>query len=98
MPQKILDAPELHLGLELYWTAYEDLSSCRPSGFGTVLPISTTTALDYAGAMGLDGEQTEALVYLVRRMDEAFRKWVTERHGDQPKLPGAGGTAARPRG
>lgn len=71
LPKKIQNAPELMLGLELYWNAFWDLSTCRASGLGAG-PIPWLAVRDYALTFEFDEEQQEDLFYLVRLMDNEF--------------------------
>jgi hypothetical protein len=109
LPKGILDAPQLHEWLELYWWAYQDLSTCRPAGgFGGLFPIPWTAVKDYAEANDLDQDQTEDLVYFVRRMDTEFLRWYEKKHGNKSKRGPiqaqagsrrkVGGLGSRPRG
>lgn len=70
-PKAIQEAPHLAFGLELYWDAFWDLSTCRATGFG-VGPIPWSAMRDYAVTFELDEEQQEDLYYLVRVMDNTF--------------------------
>ena len=83
LPEKILNAPELRLGLEMYWDAYGDLSSDRPASFGGVLPIPYMRIVEYARMQEFSTDQTEDILYLVRKMDDAFRKWHEKKHGNK---------------
>lgn len=71
LPDRILNAPQLRLGLELYYGAFSELSSCRTTGFGAG-PIPWSVVQDYADTFVFDDEQTEALHYLIRKMDSAY--------------------------
>lgn len=82
LPEKIRNAPELQLGLELYFEAFWDLTSCRSVGFG-VGPISHIAVLEYARLHDLDDEQREDLAYYIRAMDGHFLKWEQSKTGKQ---------------
>jgi hypothetical protein len=71
LPQKIQNAPELKLGLELYFGAFFDLNTCRPSGW-SIAPIPWSVINDYAQTFELDEMQTEDLFFFVGHMDAAF--------------------------
>lgn len=71
LPAKIRDAPELRFGLELYFGAFFDLSSCRGSGMGEG-PIPWSAIADYCNAHGFEGDQIDDTFYLVRAMDNAY--------------------------
>lgn len=59
------------MGLELYWTAFHELNSCRSFGMG-LGPIPHTAILDYAQAYGFSEDQFDTLVFHVRAMDRAY--------------------------
>lgn len=70
IPDRILNAPELQLGLELYLDAFFDLDSERTHGFG-LTPIPWSSIKGYAEAWEFDEEQTRDLLFLVKKMDQA---------------------------
>ena len=71
LPKKIQNAPELNLGLELYWDAFWDLSTCRPTGFGAG-PIPWLAVRDYSLTFEFDDEQQDDLFHLIRLMDNEY--------------------------
>lgn len=71
LPDKIQNAPSLWFGLELYYQAFWDLTTCRSTGW-SVAPIPWSAIKEYCQVYTLDAEQTEALFYLVRQMDNAY--------------------------
>jgi hypothetical protein len=70
MPDRILNAPELKQGLELYFQAFLDLDGERDHSMG-VSPIPWSKVKEYAEFYGFDEEQTEDLLFFIRRMDNA---------------------------
>ena len=72
-PKAIQSAPELWLGLELFFGAFLDLDGDRPSGW-TIRPIPWTALMNYAEAYNIVDEQREDLLYYVRAMDKAYIK------------------------
>lgn len=74
LPQKIQNAPELQLGLGLYFGAFFDLNSCRQNGMG-VGQIPWTAVQDYCEHLGLSDEQTADMHSHIRDMDQAFLKY-----------------------
>jgi hypothetical protein len=78
LPQRIQDAPELWIGLELYYGAFVDLNTCRPSGWG-MCPIPWTAIADYASVYRITGEQKDDLFYFVRAMDAAFMGYCQDK-------------------
>jgi len=84
MPERIVNAPELQLGLQLYLQAFFDMDTDRQGGFGT-MPISHSTIADYAAAFEFDAEQTEDLHAHIRAMDNAYIRWLDKK---KPKANG----------
>lgn len=73
LPERIANAPELIIGLQLYIQAFFDLDSDRNHQFAP-MAIPWTSIKDYAVAFGLDEEQTEDMMFLVRKMDNEHLK------------------------
>lgn len=71
LPPKIENAPELQVGLELFYVGFMDLTSSRQIGFGEG-PISWTTILTYCKEKEIVGEQREAMFYHITHMDSAY--------------------------
>lgn len=68
LPDRIRDAPELRMGLGLYMQAFFDLDSERSHSMApTAIPWTSMSA--YAKAFDFDDEQTDDLIFFVRRMD-----------------------------
>jgi len=84
LPKKIQNAPELNLGLELYWNAFWDLSTCRSTGFGAG-PIPWLAILEYTRTFEFDEEQQEDAFYLVRVMDNAYLNHHADKEGTDKK-------------
>jgi hypothetical protein len=71
LPDAIRDAPELQFGLELFYTAFMDLSSCRSVGMGeSAIPYSAV--IDYCMYHEIWGEQRDDMIYHVRAMDATY--------------------------
>lgn len=70
VPDRIANAPELQIGLQLYLQAFFDLDSERSHGNG-LTPIPWSSIKDYCVANELDDDQTEEMFYFVKRMDGA---------------------------
>ena len=75
IPDAIKDAPDLRMGLTLFYAGFWDLHSCRPVGLD-VGPIPLTAILDYCTAYQIDGDQREDFIWLIRRLDAEYRKWM----------------------
>jgi hypothetical protein len=87
LPPAIRDAPELRLGLGLYYSAFWDLDSCRSIGMGEG-PISWLAIDAYATARGLDTEQRADLHYFIPVMDRAYLKHLGEQREKERKRGG----------
>jgi len=72
LPERIVNAPSLFTGLELYFSAFLDLTSCRALGYSSEGPISWLSINEWALVHELDAEQRENLLYFIPRMDAAF--------------------------
>lgn len=72
LPARIANSPELLQGLELYYLAFLDLTTCRGQGYGTEGPISWLTIDEYARRMYFDDEQREELIYHIQRLDSVY--------------------------
>lgn len=82
IPPKIANAPELTLGLELYYEGFIELNSCRQMGFGAVGEIPVTAVLQYARTFDFTEEQTSDLMYFIKKMDHEFIKSVNPKKKD----------------
>lgn len=75
LPDRIENAPDLLLGLELYFEAFVELNTCRSTGWSAG-PIPAWCVAEYSSRIGLSGEEAEDLHYHVRAMDSEFLKHV----------------------
>ena len=91
LPAKIANAPELRMGLELYYDAFRELTTCRASGW-SLGPIPWLAMREYAVAFQFSEEQSNWLYYLVRQMDEAYR----DHHAPKKGKAGVKGSKWRP--
>lgn len=82
IPEKIKNAPELHVGLDLFYLAFLDLNGCRSLGYGMVGPIDWLTINTYCEVYGLVGEQREDMFFFVSKMDAAYQEFSRSK---QPK-------------
>lgn len=79
IPDKIQNAPQLRMGLELYYLAYTELMSTRPLGFGGEGPIPWEAQMHWAFDAELDEDQTHDLIYFVTCLDQAYLNAQAER-------------------
>lgn len=94
LPQAIANAPVLELGLDLFYIAFTDLSTCRAIGMAEG-PIPWTAVQAYCDELLLDGDQREDMFFYIREMDAAYLKHRSSKvsKGD-PNKP-AGKTAVK---
>ncbi len=98
LPKALADAPELLPGLDLYYYAFVDLSTCRSMGFGPG-PIPWTAISEYARARGLEREQTDDLFYHIPLLDAAYLEHVhAKMKSEQNARVGSKGPKPRPKG
>ena len=77
LPDRILNAPELRIGLSLYLQAFFDLDSERSHAMAPT-PIPWTSILMYAQAFEFEEEQKEDLFYFVKALDLLHLKRLEE--------------------
>lgn len=82
LPDKIANAPEIYFGLELFYLAFMDLTSCRGSGYGTEGPISWLAINQYADAKEFEEEQREDLFYFIQKLDAIYLGHKTQKLKD----------------
>lgn len=86
LPERIANAPELLLGLQLYLQAFFDLDSERSHSTGLVA-IPWTSINEYAKAFDFDEDQTEDLFFFIRKMDASHLKRLELKNKTNVKKP-----------
>lgn len=71
IPDKIKNAPILLPGLQFYYQAFLDLSTCRPLGMSEG-PIPWSALNTYAEREGLTDDDYDRFSSLIRAMDAAY--------------------------
>lgn len=82
LPDVIINAPQLLSGLEMYYEAFIELSTCRNTGFGAG-PIPWTAIDRYGDRHGFSGEGFEYLVLMVRACDNAFLAYTQRKNKEE---------------
>ena len=77
LPDWYLEEPEIRDNDDFYLNAFNDLSTTRQIGM-SVGPIPWDRVLQYAAWSGLDDENTEYFVGVIREMDSAWMEWSAE--------------------
>jgi hypothetical protein len=82
-PEFIANAPALLPGLELYYEAFKELSTCRPYiGLeGVPGPIPWTAIDRYGLAHGFEEEGLDYLVKMIRALDDEFLVYMRKANG-----------------
>jgi hypothetical protein len=70
-PESVQNAPELNLGLHLFYTAFLDLHGCRQLT-EVMGPIDWLAIDRYCERYDITDEQYEDMHYFVAKLDEAF--------------------------
>lgn len=77
LPEWILEKPELHTGLELYYRAFWDLMADRLSGMGGLGMIKWTAMREYATAYGiLDLDEFVRFKLIVTSIDMTYLEYT----------------------
>lgn len=76
-PDSIQNAPDLWFGLNLFYTAFMDLTSCRTLGYAQG-PIPWLAIHEYCEAHGIEDELREDMFYHVARLDKAYLDWSSK--------------------
>lgn len=85
-PEFIANAPALLPGLELYYEAFKELSTCRPYiGLeGVPGPIPWTAIDRYGLAHDFEEEGLDYLVSMIRALDDEFLRHMREKTSGNP--------------
>ena len=83
LPNRIQNAPELFVGLSLFFVGFMDLTDEREIGLSHG-PIPWRAINDYCYAHEIIGEQREDFFFHVKRLDMVYLKWKQE----QKESPG----------
>lgn len=75
LPRKIANAPELDLGLSVYYYAFAELSTDRPLGWNGEGRIPWSSIRAWADDYGFVGDQRDDLFHHIREMDEAYLEY-----------------------
>lgn len=84
IPEWAQNAPEIPLGSDLVFEAYQDLSSCRSYGWGPG-PIPWTAVRDYARASGVDDDDYPDFATLIRMLDFEYLNFEKIRAGSKAR-------------
>jgi len=72
IPDAILNAPDLEMGLGLYQSAFWDLDTCRRNNDTSKGPIPWTAIFTYCEQYHIEGDQRDDMFYHISEMDHAY--------------------------
>lgn len=78
LPKYIQEAPELLPGLEFFFEAFFELTGDRAVGMGVLGPIPYSSLRQYAVWHGLEGEDIEEFIFMLRAMDREYLAYNLE--------------------
>lgn len=84
VPDSIQNAPVLLPGLEFYYAAFLDLSTCRAVGMGEG-PIPWDAIDRYAQRHGLDDDEYDAFFGLIRALDARYLQYKEKQYQKKAK-------------
>jgi hypothetical protein len=87
LPEWVEREPPIYPGDDFILTAFYNLSSCRHYGGEIPGPIPWDRVVYYAMFAGLDKENIELLVFILRELDAAYLSWYAKRVKQKTKTP-----------
>lgn len=85
-----MNAPDLQVGLNFYYEAFLDLTTCRViGGMGSEGPITWLVIDQYCKANDITGEQREDLFYHISKLDSAYMEHRLQEAKANAKKTGA---------
>lgn len=84
IPEAIKNAPELALGLELYFDGFWELDTCRSRGLDDGI-ISWFAIRKYCKTLELDEDQTDKMHVVIPLMDQEYLKFRREKKSTKQK-------------
>jgi len=82
LPDRIQNAPDLFLGLELHFQAFIELNTCRNTGWSAG-PIPSWAIYEFADREDLNEDESEDLHYHMRTMDGEFLKYSARKNKEK---------------
>jgi len=83
LPEAIRDAPEVPLGLGLFFSGFLDLNDERSIGFSEG-PIPRRAMREYCEEHDLQDEVREDFFYYTKMLDQVYLKHQTAKHAKTP--------------
>lgn len=79
----------------LYIEAFNELSTCRPGSMGGISAIPFVAVVEYAKLYGIEGEELDELLYIIRRMDAELIQLESKKQGNQNGSKGSKGNRSK---
>lgn len=95
LPEAIKNAPDLILGLELFYVAFQELSSARQLGSMSEGPIGWNILAEYCQAHEIDGEQYEDFMFFLNRLDAVYLSYIARKQQAAASRGGKNGKGLR---
>lgn len=84
LPDHIKNAPDLLVGLELFYNGFQELTTCRQLGM-SLGPIPWTAIDQYCVRYDIDGMQREDMFFHVEALDDTYRNEVEKKASKKGK-------------
>lgn len=81
LPEEIANRPQLLFGLSFYIKAFDDLDTERSHSMG-VTQIPWSKIVNYAHIEGMDKQETQDFVYIIRKVDDALCIYLDSQNGN----------------
>ncbi len=82
IPQKIVDAPTLHLGLDFFYLSFMHLLTCR--NMNGVIPYTDIEV--FCMGHNITGDQKEDVHFHIRKLDNAYSEHQEKKNKQKDKL------------
>lgn len=84
LPDHLKNAPSLLVGLELFYNAFQELTTCRQLGM-SLGPIPWTAIDVYCIRYSLEGDQRDDVFFHVENLDDEYRNEVEKKAAKKGK-------------
>ena len=82
LPDTVANKPRLRVGLDIYWRAFWECSTNRDIGMAEG-PIPWSVVDRWASRHGIEGEDFDRLVLIIKAMDSVYIEERTKSHKKQ---------------
>lgn len=87
VPEFILNAPQLGVGLEFLYNSYIKLSTCRPSSFAGISRIPWTAISQYCHDYKIYDEEREDFEFVIDKIEEAYLGHIEKKRKEKESAP-----------